>query len=137
MMRSSCTFVREPTTADVRTCADTVREEEIVAIHSLDLLRGRRGDHGQLGRNLGREQAVNVYTIETQNYNTVNTNRNTNNNNNRNMGIYYCSLPQQFQSLVVGGCQLFSSSSLPQIQSSSAGPRTQTLTPGVTIIMVI
>ena len=66
MMRSSCTFVRVPTTADVGTCADTVREEEIVAIYSLDLLRGRRGDHGQLRRNLGREQAVNVFTIEKQ-----------------------------------------------------------------------
>ena len=75
MMRSSCTFVCVPTTADVGTCADTVREEEIVAIYSLDLLRGRRGDHGQLRRNLGREQAVNVFTIEKQpqNYNTVNT----------------------------------------------------------------
>ena len=67
MMRSSCTFVREPTTADVGTCADTVREEEIVAIHSLDLLWGRRGNHGQLRRNLGREQAVNVFRIEKTN----------------------------------------------------------------------
>ena len=86
MMRSSCTFVCELTTADVGTCADTVRKEEIVAIHSLDLLRGRRGDHGQLRRNLWKEQAVNVFTIEkqTQNYNTVNTNTNNNNNNNNN-----------------------------------------------------
>ena len=42
-----------PTTADVGTCADTVREEEIVAIHSLDLLGRRRGEYVQLRRNLG------------------------------------------------------------------------------------
>ena len=54
----SCT----PTTADVRTCADTVREEEIVAVHSLDLLGGRRGEYVQLRRNLG-EMCTNEHVV--------------------------------------------------------------------------